>query len=144
VSRPATVSTTIPTGSSPLFRFYHQSAADFYAPQFTGDPLFPNGTNVAFQDGAFVAFEGEPDYPGDPTGYEIVSVPALPKYYSADYRLSELNAFTYGVQIHLQVHEHVAIDLAYKRYEMVGLDGVTPESAYPSANVFTIGAGVSF
>lgn len=68
-------------------------------------------------------------------------MPAWPRYYSADYRLSRLETWTFGVALRWQVHEHVAIDLAYKRYLMNGLDGVTLSSAYPQANVFTMGIG---
>ena len=37
-----------------------------------------------------------------------------------------------------------AVELAYKRYIMQGLDGVTPASAYPSAHVYTVGFGLWF
>jgi hypothetical protein len=35
----------------------------------------------------------------------------------------------------------VSVDLAYKRYLMNGLDGVTLQSAYPQAHVYTMGLG---
>ena len=35
-----------------------------------------------------------------------------------------------------RIATHFTVDLGYKRYEMHGLDGVTPRAAYPSANVF--------
>ena len=62
-----------------------------------------------------------------------------PKYYSSDYRLSELHAFTYGLSLTWRVHEHVSLDVAYKRYEMIGDDGQTSSDAYPSANVISAG-----
>ena len=34
--------------------------------------------------------------------------------------------------------------MSYMRYIMRGLDGVTSESAYPSANVFTAGLSLYF
>jgi opacity protein-like surface antigen len=52
-----------------------------------------------------------------------------------------LETWTFGVGIRWQVHEHVSIDLAYKRYLMQGLDDVTLSAAYPQANVFTMGIG---
>jgi opacity protein-like surface antigen len=55
--------------------------------------------------------------------------------------LSHLETWTLGVGIRWQVHEHVSIDLAYKRYLMQGLDDVTLSAAYPQANVFTMGIG---
>jgi hypothetical protein len=97
---------------APTFRYYDQSAADFYAPSF----------------------------PGDPT----ISKVGLPRHYSSDYRLSDLHAFTYGVSVLWRVHEHVHLDLSYKRYEMIGNDGQTPDDAYPTANVFGVGFRVWF
>jgi opacity protein-like surface antigen len=123
---------------SPLARYHLQSAADFYAPVFNGTLVDPNGVNAALQSDGSLIFEGEPGFPG---GGQVFSVPAWPQHYSADYRLSHLQTWTFGVGVHWQVHEHVSIDLAYKRYLMQGLDGVTLSSAYPQANVFTMGVG---
>jgi hypothetical protein len=94
---------------APMFRYYVQSAADFYGARFAGDP-------------------SDPDSP----------VP-VPNYYSADYRLSEMESFTYGVQITCIIKDRVYLDLAYKRYEMIGLDNATSSSAYPTANIITGG-----
>jgi Protein of unknown function (DUF3570) len=99
---------------SPLFRYYFQTAANFYATQFPGDPLNPM----------------------DPT--------PSPKYYSADYRLSKMETFTFGVELSGRVTDWLTLDLAYKRYDMRGLDGVTSQSAYPKANIVTIGARLWF
>jgi hypothetical protein len=132
---------------APNFRYYRQGAADFYAPGFNGVSFaqYAGGTQAAFQEGVFVGFAGDPGYPaaGDP-GVQFVNVPARPSYYSADYRLSELEAFTYGVNLQVRIAEHFTVDAGYRRYEMSGLDKVTPRSAYPSANIFTIGCGVWF
>ena len=99
---------------SPLFRFHTQTAADFYATHFAGDPTF--------------AFSSMP----------------LPDYYSSDYRLSELNTFTYGVKVSAKLAKHLSIDLAYKRYEMFGTDGTTSAAQYPKAHVFTGGLTLWF
>jgi len=123
---------------SPLARYHLQSAADFYAPVFNGTLVDPDGVNAALQSDGSLLFEGDAGFPGDGTAF---AVPAWPRYYSADYRLSHLETWTVGVALRWQVHEHVAIDLAYKRYLMNGLDGVTLSSAYPQANVFTMGIG---
>ena len=123
---------------SPLLRYHVQSAADFYAPVFNGTLVDPNGVNAALQSDGSLLFEGDAGYPG--TG-SVFSVPAWPNYYSADYRLSQMETWTVGVGIHWQVHEHVSVDLAYKRYLMNGLDGVTLQSAYPQAHVYTMGLG---
>ena len=75
----------------------------------------------------------------DPGSFEIIAVPSTPAHYSADYRLSELHTFTMGIGVSVELHEHVVLDLAYKRYLMRGLDGRTSADAYPDANVFTVG-----
>lgn len=74
----------------------------------------------------------------------LESDPTTPKHYSADYRLSELESFTYGVGVTARLTDWFSIDAGYKRYEMFGLDGVTSDSAYPKANIFSIGARLWF
>lgn len=75
-------------------------------------------------------------FPGDPSDPE--SFPT-PRYYSADYRLSALDSFTYGIGVSVRVHKHASLEFAYKRYEMQGTDHVTSADQYPKANVFTGG-----
>jgi hypothetical protein len=87
---------------SPAFRYYRQTAADFY---YIVVPDFNN----------------------------------LPRYYSADYRLSELQSFNASVNLSYQVLRWCSLDVGYSRYIMQGLDGATSQSAYPSANVYTVG-----
>jgi Protein of unknown function (DUF3570) len=99
---------------SPVFRYYYQTAANFYAPQFPGDPSNP--------------FDPIP----------------IPSYYSADYRLSKLETFAFGIEMSARVTEWLSLDFAYRRYAMYGLDNVTSSSAYPKANIFTVGARVWF
>lgn len=133
---------------SPMFRYYRQGAADFYAPSFRGVSFeqYASGTRIAFQDGVFVAFEDEPGFPvpADQAAFQIVNVGARPAYYSSDFRLSELETLTFGIGAQIRIKEHFTIDLAFKRYEMSGLDSVTRGQAYPSANVFTVGCGFWF
>jgi hypothetical protein len=99
---------------SPVFRYYRQTAADFYATQFAGDPTNPFNPNP------------------------------VPTYYSADYRLSKMETFTFGLEASARVTGWLTLDLAYKRYVMSGLDGVTSQSAYPKANIVTVGARLWF
>lgn len=94
---------------SPMFRFYHQNEAYFYQTRFNGDP-------------------SDPESP----------VP-IPQFYSADYRLSALNTFTYGLTLTVAIKEFLHFDLGYQRYAMYGLDGVTSASAYPKANIISAG-----
>lgn len=129
---------------SPMIRYYQQSAADFYAPRFTGDLRYPDGTQLAYQNGSFIAELGEPEFPSDPTGYDIVTVPAAPSYYSADYRLAHLDTWSYGIGISWKPTDWLSLNFGYRRYEMNGLDGVTLASAFPKANIFTVGLGIWF
>lgn len=93
---------------SPMFRYYHQTAADFY--------------------------------------YEILpdTYATAPAHFSPDYRLSEMQTFTAGVNLAVKATKWLSFDAGYKRYVSQGLDGVTSQTAYPSANVFTIGARIFF
>jgi len=68
----------------------------------------------------------------------------LPPAYSADYRLSNLQSISGGVNITWRVQKHVSFDVGYLRYVMQGLDDVTSPSAYPSANVYTVGMRLWF
>ena len=133
---------------TPLVRFYRQSAADFYGPSFRGVSFdaYASGTRVAFERGVFVAFEGDSEFPApsQQAGYRILDVPARPAHFSSDYRLSEFDAWTFGVSARAKIGEHLTLDLAFKRYAMFGRDAVTPKAAYPSANVVTLGCGLWF
>ncbi len=89
---------------SPDLRYYEQTAASFYAPQFA----------------------------------------TMPQFYSADYRLSNLATFSYGVTVSWKPKPKFAVDAGYERYTMYGRDGVTPAGNYPNANMFTVGFKVWF
>lgn len=102
---------------SPMFRFANQSEADFYGVRFAGDASLP---------------------PDDP-----FYVP-IPDHYSADYRLSAMQTFTYGLSATWKIKDRVSLDVAYKRYDMIGKDNVTSQDAYPNANVFSGGVRVWF
>jgi hypothetical protein len=79
-------------------------------------------------------------FPGDP-----ISDPSrVPHLYSSDYRLSFFETFTVGLQASIKLHEQWELRLGYQRYWMRGLDHVTLQSTYPSANIFTIGLNFSF
>jgi len=67
-----------------------------------------------------------------------------PNYYSSDYRLSNLMTVAGGITISWRLQEHVSLDFSLMRYVMQGLDGVTSQSAYPSATVLSTGLRVWF
>lgn len=68
----------------------------------------------------------------------------LPAAYSSDYRLSELQTFNFSIALNYRIQKHFSIDLGYSRYIMQGLDGATSQSAFPSANIYTIGGRIWF
>jgi hypothetical protein len=68
----------------------------------------------------------------------------VPKHYSSDYRLSELETITLGLEANIKLRDQWDLHLGYQRYWMHGLDGETAQSAYPKANIFTIGLTYSF
>ena len=83
----------------------------------------------------------------DSADFYYVMVPnykKLPTFYSSDYRLSAFESFAIGVDITWRVNKYMSFDAGYMRYIMQGLDGVTSQSAYPEANLFTIGMRVWF
>jgi hypothetical protein len=57
-----------------------------------------------------------------------------------DYRLSRFHSRTAGVKLVWTPHERLRLDLAYDRYSMRGRDGRTSPSAYPQADITTLGA----
>lgn len=120
---------------APMFRYYWQTAVDFYYPSLPGAPnsVIPAGEYVLKQ-------------PSDP-GYlveEVFQNPVTPAYYSADYRLSALQTFTCGVSVNVKATDWLSFDASYERYIMEGLDHQTDVSAYPQADMFTIGARLKF
>jgi hypothetical protein len=78
--------------------------------------------------------------------YEILpdTYATAPTYFSPDWRLSQMQTFTAGVNLAVKATKWLTFDASYKRYITEGLDGITSQTAYPSANVFTIGARILF
>jgi len=68
----------------------------------------------------------------------------LPNYYSSDYRLTHFESFGLGVNFTWRITRFLSLDLSYLRYMMHGLDGVTSQSAFPSANVGSAGIRLWF
>ncbi len=100
---------------APEFRFHEQGAANFYYYDL-------DATNIV------------PTYVPSPGG------PA----YSSDYRLSSLQAATYGLNLSWRPCSWLKLALDYSRYDMRGRDGITPQSAYPDANIYSASAQFSW
>jgi hypothetical protein len=99
----------------PDLRWYEQGAARFYYYDLRSTDIIPTGVPS----------------PGGPA-------------YSSDYRLSSLCTTTYGAKAVWKPLGWLEFDLAYDRYTMRGRDGVTAQSAYPRANLLTMGAKISW
>ena len=94
----------------PGFRYYTQDAANFYINKLDGKGI-------------------------DPSSQIFGQAP----YYSSDYRISELETYTYGLKLTYFTKGNLNIDIAFDQYKMKGLDGVTSQLLYPDAKVYTIG-----
>jgi len=99
----------------PGVRYYEQNAANFYYYDLRTTDIVP--TTIP--------------NPGGPA-------------YSSDYRLSSLFTTTYGLKAVWKPRAWLQLDVAYDRYAIRGRDGVTPQSAYPRANILTMGARISW
>jgi hypothetical protein len=94
----------------PSFRYYDQSAADFYFVDLNGTTIEP----------------GERPQPAGP-------------FYSADYRVSAFRSTTYGLKVVWTINASWQLDAAYERYEMDGQDSITSPAVYPRANLVNLG-----
>ncbi len=94
----------------PAVRFYDQTAADFYRIDVTGANFTPTGKPM-------------------PQG----------PFYSADYRLSALRTYTYGLKAIWKTSSAWSVDATVERYLMRGKDRITSPSAYPNATTLTGG-----
>lgn len=74
----------------------------------------------------------------------LTSFAAAPRFYSSDYRLSEMQTLAVGLNLTVKATEWLSVDLNYKYYTLRGLDGVTSQTAYPSANIAAVGFRINF
>jgi hypothetical protein len=95
---------------TPSARYYEQSAARFYIYNLDDSPVIP--TKLPFGQGP---------------------------YYTSDFRLSAQEDFTYGLKVTWKPKDWFQIDAAYDHLAMRGTDGLTPQSAYPTAGITTLG-----
>jgi hypothetical protein len=99
----------------PGFRFYDQSAANFYQVDLDNAPFTPSGRPA----------------------------PAGP-FFSSDYRLSAFRSYNYGLKAIWTIAAAWQVDAAIERYEMHGRDNVTSRSVYPTATIVTAGLRFSW
>jgi hypothetical protein len=126
------------------YRFYHDSYGIFA--QTVGVAWFQKiGRSIVISPSARYYYQTAADFygiqfPGDP----INNPDAVPRYYSSDYRLSEMETITLGLDATVKLRDQLDLHLGYQRYWMQGLDGVTDQSTYPKANIFTVGLTYRF
>ncbi|HWA24323.1 MAG TPA: DUF3570 domain-containing protein [Lacunisphaera sp.] len=96
---------------SPSVRYYWQGKAYFYRVSLDGSNITP-GT---------------------------MPNPAGP-FFSADYRLAALDTWTWGLKLVWTPKPAFQADVAWESYRMSGRDRQTSASAFPEANIVTVGA----
>ncbi|MCZ6673370.1 MAG: DUF3570 domain-containing protein [Verrucomicrobia bacterium] len=94
----------------PVFRYYRQSAANFYHYDLDQTNIIPDRDTIG-----------------------------TAPYYSSDHRLSKLETVTYGAKLVWFITDEWELNLKFNRYEMSGRDGITHPSAYSDADVLTVG-----
>ena len=102
---------------TPYFRYYRQSAADFYHKTLDEVSL------------------------ANPAEYPSGSGPN----YSADYRLSSLSSLSLGLKARYRLSENFSLSAAYELYDMSGTGShQAPAAAYPTASIWTFGVTIEF
>jgi len=126
------------------YRFYHDSYG-IYANTVSLAWFQKMGRSITVSPSARYYYQTAADFYGTQFSGDPINNPdGMPRFYSADYRLSELETITLGVEANIRLHERWDLHLGYQRYWMRGLDGETDQSAYPKADIFTIGLRYSF
>ena len=100
----------------PSLRLYRQAAADFYI--------------YRLDDTAVVPRAGPPSTTGP--------------FYSSDYRLSEFDSATVGLKLTWNPVAWLQFDAGFDHYRMRGRDGITPQSAYVSADNLVLGVKLTW
>lgn len=83
-------------------------------------------------------------YQQDAADFYAVMFTSTPEFYSADYRLSNAASLSYGLKAVWTPRDSYSVDFGYERYTMWGRDKITSSSAYPDANIFTVGLRFAF
>jgi hypothetical protein len=71
--------------------------------------------------------------------FYAVTFSGSPEFYSSDYRVSALEAVSYGLKAIWKPNSRCSVDLEYARYDQKGSDGVTSQDIYPQANIIIAG-----
>ena len=71
--------------------------------------------------------------------FYAVTFSGAPEFYSSDYRISALEAVSYGLKVIWKPNARCSFDLEYDRYDQKGSDGLTSQDVYPQANIIIAG-----
>lgn len=83
-------------------------------------------------------------YDQSESSFYDVRFTGTPEFFSSDFRVSALNAYSYGLKLIWFPSKRFAFDIAYENYQQQGKDGKTDDRMYPAANIFTAGGRVWF
>ncbi len=117
---------------TPRFRYYSQSAADFYQPVFLAKQGLP-GAGILNPDGT-----ANGKYPSN------LSLSTLPSSYSSDHRLSGYGALSGGVTLNKQFAKGVNFEMGFEYYTHAGslkLGGGS-EGSYADFNYYVANAAM--
>jgi Protein of unknown function (DUF3570) len=117
---------------TPKFRYYSQSAANFYQPVFLSKQGLP-GSHVLGSDGL-----------GTAKKYNDLEPRSLPSNYSSDQRLSGYGALSGGITLSKQFAKGINFEVGFEYYSHAGslkLDG-GGEGAYADFNYYMANAGM--
>lgn len=117
---------------TPKFRYYSQSAADFYQPVFLSKQGLP-GSPVLGPDGL-----------GTDKNYSDINPRTLPSNYSSDQRLSGYGALSGGVTLSKQFAKGVNFEVGFEYYTHAGSLklGGGGEGSYADFNYYVANAGM--
>lgn len=126
------------------YRFYHDSYGIF-ANTFGLAWFQKIGRSLVLSPSARYYRQTAADFYGIQFSGDPINDPdRAPRFYSADYRLSEMETYTLGLEATLKLRKQLDLHLGYQRYWMRGLDHETDQSTYPKANIFTVGLTFTF
>lgn len=74
--------------------------------------------------------------------FYAVTFSGSPEFCSSDYRVSALNAMSYGLKAIWAPNARCSFDLEYQLYDQKGSDGMTSQDVYPQANVIIAGVRI--
>jgi Protein of unknown function (DUF3570) len=126
------------------YRFYHDSYGIFA--NTIGLAWFQKlGRSLVLSPSARYYRQTAADFYGIQFAGDPINDPdRVPSHFSADYRLSELETYTLGLEATLKLRKQLELHAGYQRYWMRGLDHETDQSTYPKANIFTVGLTFTF